>query len=137
MIMLARDLQQNETDHPGELWANLPPALPVEGGTITARLTDLQGCFNLNNLWRPAPGEQSSTSGESDQDQDKTKARIKKRTRIRIRMNPRMQPMPRRTPPQNPTQPSPKLPNRRRLRTKPGWNRRKSRCCNVCWSNLN
>ena len=71
MIMLARDLQQNETDHPGELWANLPPALPVEGGTITARLTDLQGCFNLNNLWRPAPGEQSSTSGESDQDQDK------------------------------------------------------------------
>ena len=73
MIMLARDLQQNETDHPGELWANLPHALPVEGGTITARLTDLQGCFNLNNLWRPAPGDQSSPSNAADKDRDKDK----------------------------------------------------------------
>ena len=57
MIVLIRDLQNSETDHPGEEWANLPLTLPVEGGAIMARISDLQGCFNLNNLWRPAPGE--------------------------------------------------------------------------------
>ena len=70
MIILARDRQKNETDHPGEEWANLPPTLPIEGGTITARLTDLQGCFNLNNVWRPAAGEQSSVPNKSDEDKD-------------------------------------------------------------------
>ena len=69
-IILARDRQKNETDHPGEEWANLPPTLPVEGGTITARLTDLQGCLNLNNVWRPAAGEQSPAPNESDEDKD-------------------------------------------------------------------
>lgn len=73
MIILARDRQKNETDHPGEEWANLSPALPVEGGTITARLIDLQGRFNLNNLWHPAPGERSPAPNASDQDKDKSK----------------------------------------------------------------
>lgn len=73
MIILARDRQQNETDHPGEEWANLPPALPIEGGAITVRLSDLQGCFNLNNLWRPAPGEQSPTPNEPEKSKDKDK----------------------------------------------------------------
>ncbi len=73
MIILARDRQKNETDHPGEEWASLPPTLPIEGGTITARLTDLQGCFNLNNVWRPAAGEQSPAPNESDEDQDQDK----------------------------------------------------------------
>lgn len=53
-IILERDLEQGETDHPGEEWANLPPALPIEGGALATRISDLQGCFNLNNLWRPA-----------------------------------------------------------------------------------
>jgi general secretion pathway protein K len=70
MIILARDRQQNETDHPGEEWANLPPTLPVESGTLTARLTDLQGCFNLNNLWRPAAGERSPSPDEPPEDKD-------------------------------------------------------------------
>ena len=73
MIILARDRQRNETDHPGEEWANLPPALPIEGGAITVRLSDLQGCFNLNNLWRPAPGEQSPTPNEPEKSKDKAK----------------------------------------------------------------
>jgi general secretion pathway protein K len=73
MVILARDRQRNETDHPGEDWANLPPALPLEGGAITVRLTDLQGCFNLNNLWRPAPGERSPTPNEPKRSGDKTK----------------------------------------------------------------
>jgi len=73
MIILARDRQRNETDHPGEQWANLPSALPIEGGTITVRLTDLQGCFNLNNLWRPAPGEQPPTPNEPKKRGDNTR----------------------------------------------------------------
>jgi len=53
-IILERDLEDGKTDHPGEKWANLPPALPIEGGALTTRITDLQGCFNLNNVWRSA-----------------------------------------------------------------------------------
>jgi len=54
-LILTRDWQQSrKTDHLGEEWANLPPALPVKEGVLSAKIRDLQGCFNLNNLWRPA-----------------------------------------------------------------------------------
>ena len=39
-----------ESDHLGEQWAIELPPLPVDGGSITGRLEDLQGRFNLNNL---------------------------------------------------------------------------------------
>lgn len=48
--ILARDLEENQTDHLNETWATLPPALPVEGGSITGTIQDLQGRLNLNNL---------------------------------------------------------------------------------------
>lgn len=53
-VLLERDRQEGDIDHPGEDWANLPPTLPIEGGTLDVLISDLQGCFNLNNLWRPA-----------------------------------------------------------------------------------
>ena len=56
-LILIRDRQNTKIDHPGEEWANLPLALPVEGGLLSGRIGDLQGCFNLNNLWQPAQGE--------------------------------------------------------------------------------
>ncbi len=62
IIVLIRDRQNSETDYPGEEWANLPPALPVENGALTARISDLQGCFNLNNLWRLPPGATASSA---------------------------------------------------------------------------
>ncbi len=68
MVILARDRQENEVDHPGEEWANLPLLLPVEGGELSGRLSDLQGCFNLNNLWRTAPGGQQPESDENNPD---------------------------------------------------------------------
>jgi general secretion pathway protein K len=48
-------LRQDQVDSPdsdnlGEQWAFELPPLPVEGGTISGRLEDLQGRFNLNNL---------------------------------------------------------------------------------------
>lgn len=66
MLILARDRKQNETDHPGEEWANLPPALPIKGGVLSGRLRDLQGCFNLNNLWQPASSATTPTPNDAD-----------------------------------------------------------------------
>lgn len=42
-----------QSDHLGEPWALELPPLPVDGGAISARLEDLQGRFNLNNLVTP------------------------------------------------------------------------------------
>jgi general secretion pathway protein K len=48
-------LRQDQVDSPNsdnlsEQWAIDLPALPVDGGTITGKLEDLQGRFNVNNL---------------------------------------------------------------------------------------
>lgn len=51
-MILAEDLKSGDIDHPGEVWATVVPALPVEGGRIALALTDQQGLFNLNNLVR-------------------------------------------------------------------------------------
>jgi general secretion pathway protein K len=49
--ILRQDLVDSpESDHLGEIWAVELAPLPVDGGTITGRLEDLQGRFNLNNL---------------------------------------------------------------------------------------
>ena len=87
MLVLARDRKQNETDHTGEGWAHSPPALPIKGGAISGRLRDLQGCFNLNNLWQPASSstaandadrkrspEEGGEQADQDQDQDQDQA---------------------------------------------------------------
>lgn len=52
LLILQRDLANSEIDDRLEDWANLPPALPVDGGFISGRIEDLQGCFNLNNLYK-------------------------------------------------------------------------------------
>ncbi|MBT8128469.1 MAG: type II secretion system minor pseudopilin GspK [Gammaproteobacteria bacterium] len=48
--ILRDDRQDNETDHLGEDWAIELPPIPVDGGYILGKLTDMQSCFNLNNL---------------------------------------------------------------------------------------
>lgn len=55
--LLSRDIDDDKrqkmiTDHPGEPWAKPFPPFPVEGGMVQARLSDLQGRFNVNLLWR-------------------------------------------------------------------------------------
>lgn len=44
------DRQAGDIDTLQESWAS-PASYPVEGGTVTGRLIDLQGRFNLNSLW--------------------------------------------------------------------------------------
>src|SRR5688500_18856079 len=49
--ILRQDLVDSpDSDHFGEQWAYELPPLPVDGGTITGKLEDLQGRFNLNKL---------------------------------------------------------------------------------------
>jgi general secretion pathway protein K len=49
--ILRQDLVDSpDSDNLGEVWAIELPPLPVDGGTITGRLEDLQARFNLNNL---------------------------------------------------------------------------------------
>ncbi|UCB53989.1 MAG: type II secretion system minor pseudopilin GspK [Thiotrichales bacterium] len=48
--ILKEDREESEIDHLEENWAIELPPLPVEGGYIQGKLTDLQSCFNLNSL---------------------------------------------------------------------------------------
>lgn len=49
--ILRQDLVDSpDSDNLSEQWAFELPPLPVDGGTITGKLEDLQGRFNLNNL---------------------------------------------------------------------------------------
>ena len=48
--ILHQDLQDNDTDHLGEIWATELPGLPIDGGEVFGAVQDLQGRFNINNL---------------------------------------------------------------------------------------
>ena len=48
--ILAEDLANSDTDHLGEIWASELPGLPIDGGTVTGEIIDLQGRFNINKL---------------------------------------------------------------------------------------
>ncbi len=48
--LLFEDIRDNNIDHYGEIWAQALPLLPVEGGTLTGCLSDLQGAFNINSF---------------------------------------------------------------------------------------
>ncbi len=50
--VLADDAAANNYDHPGEMWAQQMPAIPVENGELMGAIVDQQGLFNLNNLVR-------------------------------------------------------------------------------------
>lgn len=48
--VLRSDREENNIDHLNETWAIELPPLPVEGGYIRGKVTDLNACFNLNSL---------------------------------------------------------------------------------------
>ncbi len=48
--VLHDDLEDSETDHLAEAWAQPLPPLPIDGGEVRGALEDMQGRFNLNNL---------------------------------------------------------------------------------------
>jgi general secretion pathway protein K len=56
-------------DHLNEDWARQIPVLPIEGGSVTGKIIDLQGRFNLNNF---ADYTQPKTWREDSKDIDGT-----------------------------------------------------------------
>lgn len=49
--ILRQDLEESpDADHLGEIWAQEISPLPIEGGFIVGRVSDMQGLFNINNL---------------------------------------------------------------------------------------
>lgn len=48
-VLLAED--ERESDHLQEPWAQQGNIFPIEGGSLTGAVTDLQGRFNINNLY--------------------------------------------------------------------------------------
>lgn len=68
--VLRRDLADNNTDHLGEAWASLPPALPIQGGALQGRIVDLQGRFNLNNLLSTYPSGTTESQNPEDVEDD-------------------------------------------------------------------
>lgn len=47
---LKRDLSDNKIDSLNDDWATVLPPLPIEGGSMSGQLEDLQARFNINNL---------------------------------------------------------------------------------------
>jgi general secretion pathway protein K len=68
--VLRRDLAEGETDYLGEAWASLPPALPIEGGSLEGRIVDLQGRFNLNNLFSVYPSSEPESQNPDDEENE-------------------------------------------------------------------
>lgn len=56
--VLNQDLNMNSTDSATDVWAIPLPPTPVPGGQISATMTDLNGRFNLNNLWPDSSNSQ-------------------------------------------------------------------------------
>ncbi len=59
-------LENNNTIHINEPWAQQDIQFPVEGGMIEATLEDLQSCFNLNALQDPSGSSSGSSSGSTE-----------------------------------------------------------------------
>ena len=58
LIEDGKQSQGSPVDHYGEIWAQAMPLFPVEGGTLTGCISDLQSRINLNNFSRYAIGNQ-------------------------------------------------------------------------------
>lgn len=49
-VLLKRDAEETETDHLDEAWAQSLPPLPVDGGSLAGKLTDLSSRVNINDV---------------------------------------------------------------------------------------
>jgi len=61
----AFDAEKEETVHLGQEWAQQDITFPIDGGVMTAKIIDMQSCFNLNSLSvvdknNPAGGSQGN-----------------------------------------------------------------------------
>ncbi len=78
--VLRDDAKDNNIDWLGEPWAFDIPPIPVDGGTITGKITDLQGCFNINSL-QVASGANAATIAVAKQRFDRLTQVLQLQTR--------------------------------------------------------
>jgi general secretion pathway protein K len=74
--ILRRNLENGDNvDSLDQDWANLPPSLPVQGGSVSGRIQDLQGLFNLNSLlksnFQPLGKDQNADKPANQENADK------------------------------------------------------------------
>lgn len=50
-VALQRDREQDQVDSRNDIWARQMPPIELPGVRILGRMRDLNGCFNLNNLY--------------------------------------------------------------------------------------
>lgn len=55
--ILRDDLERRGNDSRNDVWAQPMPPITVPEGIIHGRMRDLDGCLNLNALWRPDAGD--------------------------------------------------------------------------------
>ena len=48
--VLIQDKKDSTTTHLGQIWAQSANSFPVEGGSISGSIKDMQSCFNLNSM---------------------------------------------------------------------------------------
>ena len=71
--ILLRDFEDSpDSDDLTEAWATEIPPIPIPGGQMTGRLYDLQGKFNLNNVYPPEKPIEEETQTESEATQGET-----------------------------------------------------------------
>ena len=56
-VILRRDREESKHDSLDEDWSTALPPIPVEGGFVNGHVEDLQGRFNVNNLFSSAGAE--------------------------------------------------------------------------------
>lgn len=65
-IAINQALKNEDTVHLGQVWASQTVVFPIDGGQLTASLTDLRGCFNINMIGTQA-GSAANPNNEDQQ----------------------------------------------------------------------
>jgi len=73
-IAIVQALRNEDTVHLGQVWASQSVVFPIDGGQLTASLTDLRGCFNLNMMGTPANASSNQNNDEPRPPTDNDKA---------------------------------------------------------------
>ncbi len=79
--LLKRTAVGKDTVNLAQEWAAQGATFPVEQGTISGKITDLQSCFNLNALQKPQDPLKNTNAGDANTDQDQQQAAPEKKPR--------------------------------------------------------
>ena len=79
-VLITTFKEEEDVTHLGQVWAQGETAFPVDFGTISGEISDLQSCLNLNALRAPlsnsAGNEKGNEKGNGSKSKNKAPARI-------------------------------------------------------------